>query len=110
MKAALSDCISTDYCLLATVYCFSLPCLKHSVEGRLGGAAELFEACAGDHLAQGVLGGDRAERGAAERERVRGAAERRGRRERPADDVDVLFDAVAGHRLAAEGRSEERRG
>src|SRR3954467_1059861 len=79
---------------------FLLPSrLEDAVEGRLRGTPELSEARAVGDLAQGLFGRDRAERGAAERERVRGATEGRGRRERAADDVEVLLHRVARHRL-----------
>src|ERR1700749_1054624 len=80
---------------------FLLPRFEDAVEWRLGGAAELFEAAFEDNFAEFIFRRDRAERGAAERERVRRAAERRGRGERApdADGVEVPLNRVARHPL-----------
>src|SRR5437588_11708263 len=77
----------------------SAPCLEDAVEGRLGGPPELCEAALLDYVAERVFGGDSAEGGAAERQRVGRAAERGGRGEGSTDDVEVLLHGVAGHRL-----------
>ena len=70
------------------------------VERRLGGAAELAKAPAGDHLAQPRLAGLRPQR---EPDLLRlggrGAEQRRGRVIDAPDRVQIIFDLVTGERL-----------
>ena len=74
-------------------------CLKNPIKRRFGRTPEFGKSPGLDNLAKSIFAGDGAESRPAERERIWRAAQRRCGRERAADDVEIFFDRVAGHRF-----------